>query len=376
LRFENEGIAVPQGYWWPDVFYNIGYRVYAKDVKVESVSDRILKNAKSLLVEAGNKLLTDPEKPGIDKEFEKLILPGDSLVVELTQKDHALSRLSIDLKAGNMPQAMRSTVISASFDGFKTLWLPIGEFFGAGYYQAPHSTWMNKVDDKGRMESYWMMPFREKCLISIINYGTDTISLKGMAGLTSYRWKAGSMYFGASWHEYYNINSRDEKGSPYDLNFIDIKGKGLYVGDQVTLFNNTYEWWGEGDEKIFVDGEAFPSSFGTGSEDYYGYSFGRQEAFSHPFLSQPVGTGNMSWGPTVNLRQRSLDAIPFNSSISSNIELWHWASIRMNYALAAFYYILPPFSINITPDTESVKHQVVLSKIDFNLEENLPATQP
>ena len=166
------------------------------------------------------------------------------------------------------------------------------------------------------------------------------------------------------------------KGSPFDLNFIDIKGKGVYAGDQITLFNNTYEWWGEGDEKIFVDGETFPSSFGTGSEDYYGYSFGRQEPFSHPFISQPVGTGNMSWGPTVNMRHRSLDAIPFSRSISSNIELWHWASIRMNYALTTFYYIMPPFSINITPDIESVKHPVVLSKIDFTLEENLPATQP
>jgi hypothetical protein len=76
------------------------------------------------------------------------------------------------------------------------------------------------------------------------------------------------------------------------------------------------------------------------------------------------------------MRHRSLDAIPFSKSISSNIELWHWASVRMNYALTTFYYILPPFSINITPDTESVKHPVVLSKIDFTLEENLPATQP
>jgi hypothetical protein len=33
-------------------------------------------------------------------------------------------------------------------------------------------------------------------------------------------------------------------------------------------------WWGEGDEKIWVDGEAFPSIFGTGTEDYYAYSWG------------------------------------------------------------------------------------------------------
>jgi hypothetical protein len=73
----------------------------------------------------------------------------------------------------------------------------------------------------------------------------------------------------------------------------------------------------------------------------------------------------MSWGPTVNMRHRSLDAIPFSKSISSNIELWHWADIRMNYALTAFYYIIPPFSVNIKPDIAAVRHPVVLSETDF-----------
>jgi hypothetical protein len=77
----------------------------------------------------------------------------------------------------------------------------------------------------------------------------------------------------------------------------------------------------------------------------------------------------MSWGVTINMRHRSLDAIPFNTSISSDIELWHWANIRMNYALTTFYYIMPPFNQNIVPGIESVQHPVVLSKIDFNLDE-------
>ena len=163
------------------------------------------------------------------------------------------------------------------------------------------------------MNSFWVMPFRKLCEISFINYGTDTINLKGNAGLSDYTWNERSMYFGASWHEHYRIRSRTEDGSPFDLSFADIIGKGVYAGDQITLFNNTYHWWGEGDEKIFVDGETFPSSFGTGTEDYYGYSFARQESFSHPFLSQPVGIGNMNWGPTINMRHRSLDAITFDN---------------------------------------------------------------
>jgi hypothetical protein len=369
VRHEYEGIPVPQGYWWPDVFYNIGYRSYSKNIKVESVSKQTLENAKHLLEETGNKLLRSEVKSSLESTHDKLIQPGDSLVIEFISKEHAINRLSVEIKAVNIPQALRSTVLHASFDGYRTIWVPIGEFFGSGYSQNGHRTWMNQVDESGKMESFWVMPFRKKCLLVIKNYGNDSVRLKVTAGLAAYRWKPGSMYLGVSWHEYYRINTRDDKGSPFDLNFVDIKGKGVYAGDQITLFNNTYEWWGEGDEKIFVDGETFPSSFGTGSEDYYGYSFGRQEPFSHPFISQPEGTGNMSWGQTVNMRHRSLDAIPFSSSISSNIELWHWASIRMNYALTSFFYIMPPFNINIIPDIESVKHPVVLSKIDFTLDE-------
>jgi hypothetical protein len=66
------------------------------------------------------------------------------------------------------------------------------------------------------------------------------------------------------------------------------------------------------------------------------------------------------------MRHRSLDAIPFNTSISSNIELWHWAAIKMNYALTTYYYIFPSYNRNIMPDIESVKRKVVLTKNDFN----------
>ncbi len=369
LRYDDEGKPVPAGYWWPDVFFNIGYRLYSRDVRVQPVTQVALKKARGLLDEAGNRLMKDPAPPENGIPFQQLVAPGDSVVVGFSRRNMAISFLEVSLKAANMPQALRSTVISATFDGFNTIWLPAGEFFGAGYSQNTHRTWMNKVEEDGTMKSFWVMPFRQNGSIVFINYGKDTIRLNGRMGFEEYKWNHGSMYFAASWHEYYHIMSRDKNGSPFDLNFINITGKGVYVGDQITLFNNTYEWWGEGDEKISVDGEPFPSSFGTGSEDYYGYSFGRQEPFSHPFISQPVGTGNMSWGPTVNMRHRSLDAIPFTRSVSSNIELWHWADVMMNYALTSYYYVIPPYVTNIGHDIESVRHPVVISKIDFNLGE-------
>ncbi|MCK5370764.1 MAG: DUF2961 domain-containing protein, partial [Cyclobacteriaceae bacterium] len=74
---------------------------------------------------------------------------------------------------------------------------------------------------------------------------------------------------------------------------------------------------------------------------------------------------NTDWGLTVNMRHRSLDAIPFTTSIRSNIEFWHWASVRMNYALTTYWYAVVPFKINIKPDIKSVQFPVAKSKDDF-----------
>lgn len=366
ILYDYEGITVEKGYYWPDVFYNICYRSYNKGTRVESFSMQALTEAKPLIEKAGILLMDTVVNSSEENLFGKLLPPGDSLVIRLTGDHKAINMLAVEIGADNKNQALRSVIIKAAFDGNQTLWAPVGEFFGSGYSLNTHQTRMNMRDKGGIMSSFWVMPFRKKCAISFINYGTDTIDLKGGAGLMEYKWSDRSMYFGASWHQHYRIRSRGTDGCPFDLSFADIKGKGVYAGDQITIFNNTYHWWGEGDEKIFVDGEKFPSSFGTGSEDYYGYSFARQESFSHPFLSQPVGTGNMDWGPTLNMRHRSLDAIPFNNSINPNIELWHWKDIEMNYALTAYYYIFPGYSNSIVPDTESVKLPVSLTKEDFN----------
>jgi len=370
LLYDYEGIKVPDGYYWPDVFYNIGYRAYSKNIKVQSVTSEMIESARPLFEKTGEELLNQLIASGSEEKTEKLLPPGDSFSLDIVQKNSALTKLAVLMKSENMNQSLRSVVVKISFDGKTTVWVPAGEFFGTGYTLYPHRTWMNRSDTSGFMESYWVMPFREKCNIRLINFGSDSVHLAAITGISRYKWMRNSMYFGASWHEYNRIRSRSGDRSPYDLNFIDIKGKGVYAGDQVTLFNNTWHWWGEGDEKIFVDGEKFPSSFGTGSEDYYGYSFARQESFSHPFISQPVGTGNMAYGVSVNMRHRSLDAIPFTKSINSDIELWHWADIRMNYALTSYYYIKLPFETNIKPDIESVRRRVIVTKNDFSIDDN------
>jgi hypothetical protein len=363
-------VKIKEGYYYPDVFYNIDGRQYDAGTAVKTFSMKELLKARPALEKAAKELLNDNIHSAVDKEFDQKIRPGESYTVHFGRKRSAVNYLALKITARDTLQALRSTVFSASFDGHQTIWVPAGEFFGVGYRKVSHATWMNRSDNKGKMESYWVMPFRDRCDLIFINYGRETISVSGKAGLSDYSWKSGSLYFGASWHEYYHLPTRNEKGSFFDLNFADVMGEGIYAGDQVTVFNTSYEWWGEGDEKIFVDGESFPSIFGTGSEDYYGYGFGRPDPFSHPFISQPVGEGNEGntdkGGLTVNMRHRSLDAIPFKKIISANIELWHWAPTLVNYALTSYWYVKLPFEVNIKPDVEGVRHKVARSTDDFD----------
>jgi hypothetical protein len=363
ITYENDILELKDGHLWPDVFYNICYREYGAGTRVESFSKKAL--TQRAFEETKESLENFKPHNSYEIDLEGEIVPGESASLQFEEKGKAVNHLILEISSSDVQQALRSTVLSASFDGNQTVWAPVGEFFGTGYKMLDHETWMNRTTEDGLMESFWIMPFQETCSLNFHNYGDETVKIKATASLCSYQWKPESLYFGVSWHEYHHIKTRSENGGFFDVNYVDIKGKGIYAGDLITVFNMADTWWGEGDEKIFVDGESFPSSFGTGSEDYYGYAFGRPEPFSHPFISQPTGSGNFNPGLTVNIRLRSLDAIPFTSSISSNIELWHWRETCINYAMTAFYYTQVPYSVNIEPDRESVRLRVAKSEDDF-----------
>jgi len=75
--------------------------------------------------------------------------------------------------------------------------------------------------------------------------------------------------------------------------------------------------------------------------------------------------GNFHPGMTVNMRYRSLDAMPFNHKIKSDIEMWHWAKTKINFAMTSYWYAKPGFSSNIKPIPDMVKKQVDLKRSDI-----------
>ena len=354
------------------LYYQINYRTYVKETQVQSFSMEQLETAKAVLDQTQKKLAQyeQPEAVSLKGINDAQELPaGESLSLK-AKGASAIVKFTLKLKAANFAQALRSTVVEMSFDGHRTVWCPAGDFFGTGYQLKPYAAFYTEVSEDGTMSCYWPMPFEQSAVITVRNLGDQPVTLEKMqANLKPWTWDLRSLYFHAAWKQWSKIETQTNAAASqdhgaFDLNWITVEGKGVYVGDTLTLFNGAAGWWGEGDEKIYVDGETFPSHFGTGSEDYYGYAWCRPEKFQSPFHAQPCGDGNVAVGYSVNSRYRGLDAIPFTASIRFDMELWHWVKTKMNYAPTTFWYARPDAVWNVEPMPKEARNNVALALED------------
>ncbi len=354
------------------LYYQINYRTYEQGTRVESFRRQQLEQLEPLVEKVGRKLVSSglaatPRRRTARLDVE---LPPGKKPISLLQREGpgAIYQLTVRLQAKDIQQALRSTVLAISFDGKQTVWCPVGDFFGIGHQLSAYRSWYTEVDKEGTMRSFWVMPHEKTCQITVHNLGPEPVHVEATAQVGQFDWDGRSMHFHASWRQYTKIDTgpnKDQTGKgAFDVNYVEIQGQGQIVGDTLTVYNGTDAWWGEGDEKIFIDGEEFPSHVGTGTEDYYGYAWCRPEYFQSPFHAQPCGDGNLKGGFSVNSRYRILDALPFTKSIKLDMELWHWRSTQMNYAPATFWYARPGARGNVKPDPKSAALPVPKQRSD------------
>lgn len=349
------------------LYYQINYRTYAKGTRVRSFTMEQLTAAKESLAKTQKALteLTRPDYSSLAEISNTAVLEAGKAFSLKAEGAEAIVEFSLRLKAEDMAQALRSTVVEMTFDDKRTVWCPVGDFFGTGYLLNPYASWFTEVKADGMLSCFWTMPFKEAATVTVRNLGKQTVTVDTARLKTRrWRWDSRSLYFHAAWKQWSKIetcsNAAGEHGA-FDLNWITVTGRGVYGGDTLTLFNGAAAWWGEGDEKIYVDGEAFPSHFGTGTEDYYGYAWCRPEFFQSAFHAQPNGGGNLTGGFSVNSRYRALDAIPFAKSLRFDMELWHWAKTRMNYAPATFWYADAKATWNVGAMPEEARQKVAMA---------------
>jgi hypothetical protein len=338
--WENKANEVP--FYW-----QINYRTYEPDTKVETFSMQRYMAAQATLDKVAKTLLNPPIQ-SIDRmtSYNRIIRPGSNTWEPLAPGPALLKTLEITIGADDYEKALRATVIQLMFDEQPTVWCPLGDFFGSGVGLNPFQDWYRTVKEDGTMVCRWIMPYKTAGKITLYNFSEKEISVKLKAVFEKYNWDDRSMYFHATWHYQWPFESFPR----FDWNFIKVKGKGIMVGDTLALMSGHSIWWGEGDEKIYVDDESFPSHFGTGTEDYYGYAYGAPIVFSEPFHAQPRVDLYAHMGHRTNTRSRSLDAVPFEKSLRFDIESWGcFPGIKMAYAGTTYWYGRPGATCNYGP---------------------------
>jgi hypothetical protein len=110
------------------------------------------------------------------------------------------------------------------------------------------------------------------------------------------------------------------------------------MGDTYSVYNLMHAWYGEGDQKFWIDGDTFPSEFGTGTEDYYNTSWAPVVIYQTPFANATRADNADSFGQNTFTRTRNLDRIPFTQSLNYTIEMLGWQNGFINASAVTYWY--------------------------------------
>jgi len=172
---------------------------------------------------------------------------------------------------------------------------PLGDFFCNGFGRGCTVNSLPIVVNPTRgFNSYFQMPFRKKAKITIENQHEATVpAFFYQIDYCLYDdIPENTAYFHAQWNRQ-KMTTKQE-----DYVIVDnIKGQGLYVGTYIALTTLERYWWGEGEVKMYLDGDLeYPTICGTGMEDYFGgaWSFASQKngktvenTYCTPFMGYP-----------------------------------------------------------------------------------------
>jgi len=332
-------------------FYHIELRKYAEGTEVETFRPEQLDTLREKLTRVGAALV---------RPSKHLIPAGEPHPLAARLKPHQpkqllaidgrpgqITELRLKLKAADLDAALRQTVLSIYFDRFARpqVEAPLGDFFGAAPGVNPYVSVPMEVHADGTMLCRFVMPFAQKADLWVENRSDKPVELSGRVTVSDATWDPErNLHFYAQWRVNHDMQVPGRRG--FDLPFAMLRGEGRFVGCSVHLMNPddvpTGNWWGEGDEKIFVDDDQTPSFFGTGSEDYFNYSWSVPDLFALPYFAQPRCDGPMTRGFVANNRWHILDDIPFAKRLDFFMEMIHHSVVDgFSYARISYYYARP-----------------------------------
>lgn len=201
---------------------------------------------------------------------------------------------------------------------------PIGDFFAAGFgLRKEVKSAPVLVEGGDGYNCYWQMPFHKSAKITVTNDGKKAArSFYYQFDYTEYnKLPKNTAYFCAQYRQEFP----EQTGRDYLV--ADIEGRGHYVGTVMSVRARSPYWFGEGDAKYYVDGESEPSTWGTGTEDYFLSAWGFAENLNFYSGCTYMGIGEEDLGQKYTLyRWHIKDPVRFTKSFRFEIEHTGWMS--------------------------------------------------
>jgi hypothetical protein len=295
----------------------------------------------------------------------RTIVGGETLTLLDENGPGLISHVWVTI-ASDDPNHLKALVLRMYWDGEATpsVEAPIGDFFGLGLgdYHLYQSQPLSVGADKA-LNSFFPMPFQKHARITVTNEGaqkTDAFYFNIDYRAYSKPLPADQLYFHAQyrqaapahgwtsqWHSNGDAIVNDKKNLNGEGNYVwmEATGRGHFVGVTMSILQNQNDWWGEGDDMFFVDGETTPSINGTGSEDYFlgAWSFGHP--FSYGLYGAPV-VGQEVAGSRSSVYRFHLDSpIPFTKSLRATIEHGQANHRSDNFFSVAYWYQSEPHAV-------------------------------
>lgn len=213
------------------------------------------------------------------------------------------------------------------------------------------------------LKFYWDMPFAERAHLTVVNECETTLILYFYIDYEEYEELPEEMLrFHALWNRELPTKGVTEKNFEThrdwcfeganltgEKNYVlfEAAGRGHYVGCNINIHNlnsnGLWDWPGEGDDMIFIDGEPWPPRLhGTGTEDYVNMAWCPRQEYSAPYHGLILG-GEDNWkGKISYYRYHIQDPIMFDRSIKVTIEHGHDNHRSDDWSTTAYWYQTEP----------------------------------
>jgi hypothetical protein len=322
-------------------YFHFNYETFSKGTQVPTFT-RSLSAQENAALDEANAVLTGCGPRQTGKETSG-VAKGNIATVKI-KGPAGISGIRIKPQLPDEPEyrnVLRETTIQIRWDGEPepSVWAPVGDFFGTAPGANSYRSFPAGVTEDGWWYCNWYMPFAKSAEIIFKSEGTVPLKFEYRMNTGPLKGKTAQYArFHAKWHR--DAFLPREKERWIDWPMVKTEGAGRFVGVMLHIWNPRGGWWGEGDEKFFIDGEKFPSTIGTGSEDYFGYAWCNPTRFQNAYHNQTHNDGNNKGHVSVN-RWHVTDNIPFHTSFEGDIEKYFPNERPTLYAATAYWYLVP-----------------------------------